>query len=180
MTADTTQPAGALPQPQSLITDADVGHRAYTKADMRAMMADRDWWRDMANRTDLDAGKLMAERDAAREAVAYLDEMTKTQGASIKQLCDASNVQTRKLAVVEDERDALRRELEELRAIPPDAREGREPLTEEQVWRDDGLMEANAIAGLPLDQFMTVVRAVEAAHGIGPAGTSADGETQHG
>ena len=42
----------------------------------------------------------------------------------------------------------------------------RKPLTDEQVWNDDELMKLNAVMMLPMDYFMRVVHAVEAAHGI--------------
>lgn len=40
------------------------------------------------------------------------------------------------------------------------------PLTDEQVWLDDELMKLNAVMMLPMDYFMRVIRAIEAAHGI--------------
>jgi hypothetical protein len=40
------------------------------------------------------------------------------------------------------------------------------PLTDEQVFQDDGIMAANAKAALPLSLIMPIVRAVEAKHGI--------------
>ena len=43
----------------------------------------------------------------------------------------------------------------------------RHPLTDEQVWLDDELMKLNTVMMLPMDYFMRVVRAIEAAHGIG-------------
>ena len=42
-----------------------------------------------------------------------------------------------------------------------------QPLTDEQVFADDGIMEANAHAGLPMRWLLEIVRAVERAHGIG-------------
>ena len=50
-----------------------------------------------------------------------------------------------------------------LYAHPPQ----RQPLTEEQVWADDGIMSANAGAQLLMPGLMELVRAVERAHGIG-------------
>ena len=40
------------------------------------------------------------------------------------------------------------------------------PLTDERVWANDELMKLNAVMMLPMDYFMRVVRAIEAAHGI--------------
>ena len=42
----------------------------------------------------------------------------------------------------------------------------REPLSDEQVFADDGIMAANARIGLPLSEIMEITRAVEQAHGI--------------
>lgn len=42
------------------------------------------------------------------------------------------------------------------------------PLTDEQVWRDDGIMSANAGAQLLMPCLMELVRAIERAHGIAP------------
>ena len=47
-----------------------------------------------------------------------------------------------------------------------------QPLTEEQVWRSDAIMEVNAHAGLAMRWLMELVRAIEAAHGIVPAPTT--------
>jgi hypothetical protein len=49
----------------------------------------------------------------------------------------------------------------------PAAPAEREPLTEQQVFDDDGIMEANADAGLDMARIMQFVRAIEAAHHIG-------------
>ena len=49
---------------------------------------------------------------------------------------------------------------------PPAAKPALKPLTDEQVWLDDELMKLNTVMMLPMDYFMRVVRAVEAAHGI--------------
>lgn len=42
-----------------------------------------------------------------------------------------------------------------------------QPLTQDEVFADDGIMEANSDAGLDMARIMQFVRAVEAAHGIG-------------
>ena len=42
----------------------------------------------------------------------------------------------------------------------------RQPLTDEQMWADDGIMRANAGLGLLMKDIALLVRAVEAAHGI--------------
>ncbi len=42
----------------------------------------------------------------------------------------------------------------------------RKPLTDEEVWDNDELMGLNAVMMLPLDYWMRMVRAIEAAHGI--------------
>ena len=42
----------------------------------------------------------------------------------------------------------------------------RVPLSDEQVFADDGIMAANARIGLPLSEIMEITRAVEQAHGI--------------
>jgi len=42
----------------------------------------------------------------------------------------------------------------------------RVPLSEEQVFADDGIMAANARIGIPLSEIMEIVRATESAHGI--------------
>jgi hypothetical protein len=42
----------------------------------------------------------------------------------------------------------------------------RKPLTVDQVWLDDDIMKLNAVMMLPMDYFMRVIRAIEAAHGI--------------
>lgn len=41
-----------------------------------------------------------------------------------------------------------------------------EPLTDEQVYEDDGIMTANAQCGLTMWRLMQLVRAIERAHGI--------------
>ena len=41
------------------------------------------------------------------------------------------------------------------------------PLTDDQVWADEGIMAANATAGLPMPVLMLLKRAIERAHGIG-------------
>ena len=48
------------------------------------------------------------------------------------------------------------------RAAPPPAVV--EPLTVQQIWASDEIMSANA---MPMDDLLRIVRAVEAAHGIG-------------
>jgi hypothetical protein len=45
------------------------------------------------------------------------------------------------------------------------------PLTEEQVWCNDAIMEVNAHAGLAMRWLMELTRAIEAAHGIVQAPT---------
>jgi len=42
----------------------------------------------------------------------------------------------------------------------------RKPLTDEQVFADDGIMAVNARIGLPLSEIMEITRAIEQAHGI--------------
>lgn len=42
----------------------------------------------------------------------------------------------------------------------------RRPLTDEQVFADDGIMAANARIGIPLSGIMELARAIEKAHGI--------------
>lgn len=44
--------------------------------------------------------------------------------------------------------------------------EQRVPLTDEQVFADDGIMAANARIGIPLSEIMELARAIEKAHGI--------------
>lgn len=56
--------------------------------------------------------------------------------------------------------------------MPPDgarlylAPPARKPLSEEQVFADDGIMAANARIGLLFLEIMEIARAVEQAHGI--------------
>jgi hypothetical protein len=40
------------------------------------------------------------------------------------------------------------------------------PLTEEQIWKNDAIMECNAHIGAPMAELVRLVRAVESAHGI--------------
>ena len=42
----------------------------------------------------------------------------------------------------------------------------RQPLTDEQIWADDGIMRANAGLGLLMKDIALLVRAIEQAHGI--------------
>ena len=42
----------------------------------------------------------------------------------------------------------------------------RQPLTDEQIWADDGIMSANAKLGLLIKDIALLVRAIESAHGI--------------
>ena len=42
----------------------------------------------------------------------------------------------------------------------------RQPLTDDQVFSNDGIMEVNAHAGLPMRWLMEITRAIERAHGI--------------
>jgi hypothetical protein len=51
-----------------------------------------------------------------------------------------------------------------------------QPLTEQQVWRSDAIMELNAHAGLAMRWLMELVRAIEQAHGIVPAPTTGEGK----
>lgn len=51
-------------------------------------------------------------------------------------------------------------------AAPPK----RKPLTDDEIWADDGIMAENATAGLMLLDLVHLVRAVERAHGIGGGG----------
>ena len=53
-------------------------------------------------------------------------------------------------------------------STPPPAVVEAVPLTDEQVWRDDGIMSANAGAQLLMPCLMELVRAIERAHGIAP------------
>ena len=46
-----------------------------------------------------------------------------------------------------------------------------QPLTEQQVWKDDEIMSRNAVGGLPMHDLMRLVRAIERAHGITAAPT---------
>src|SRR4051812_5328983 len=128
--ADTTQPAGALPEPQSLITDADVGHRAYTADDMRALMAERDAAREERDIEQAFRAKHLKERDSlaaqvrqlAGAHVAWLDERGVIERAlevargCYANLQAAADETAQQLVDARAERDALRRELEELRA----------------------------------------------------------------
>ena len=41
-----------------------------------------------------------------------------------------------------------------------------QPLTDEQIWADDGIMSANAKLGLLIKDIALLVRAIESAHGI--------------
>lgn len=138
--ADKTQPAGALPElvaesaperiwlvigedcPADVRFDSlegvtwcqdkiDDNSIEYVHADVaQALRADRESWRGKAHRTDLLAEKLMAERDAAlKTGSELLDSLTQANAAA--------------LALI-SQRDALRRELEELRAVLKRCRDG--------------------------------------------------------
>jgi hypothetical protein len=68
------------------------------------------------------------------------------------------------------DRDALdkaEREIERLRAwvkfTPPPQRK---PLTDEEIWKSDSIMEANSGYGASFETLREIVRAIEAAHGI--------------
>jgi hypothetical protein len=43
----------------------------------------------------------------------------------------------------------------------------RKPLTDEEIWRNDEVMECNAHIGAQMNELMRLVRAIETAHGIG-------------
>lgn len=45
-------------------------------------------------------------------------------------------------------------------------RNQRKPLTHDQIWDNDDIMAANAEADLLMSELVTLVRAVEKAHGI--------------
>ncbi len=42
----------------------------------------------------------------------------------------------------------------------------RKPLTDEEIWRSDAIMECNANIGAHMNELMRLIRAVEQAHGI--------------
>lgn len=215
MTADTTQPAGALPEHPWMPTPIksspeEWAARAKVKAkDAAGALPERDIF-GVAIDYATQILALMAERDAARASAA---EWQKSAEHNLRRRISA-------LGQV----NALRRELEELRAqpaiawdcgevivrgrdeiparllppasdplplyarpIPPDAREGREPLpaSHAEFWLANRAKILDAIAreGLTLVSnrygFELLRLGRFEAQG-GPAGTSADGETQHG
>ena len=68
------------------------------------------------------------------------------------------------MTLLEQQRDAWLRKgwkVEPLYVAPPAVVE---PLTVQQIWASDEIMSANA---MPIDDLLRIVRAVEAAHGIG-------------
>jgi hypothetical protein len=42
----------------------------------------------------------------------------------------------------------------------------RKPLTDEEIWKSDSIMEANSGYGASFETLREIVRAIEAAHGI--------------
>lgn len=60
------------------------------------------------------------------------------------------------------EHDRIVNALRAALAAPPK----RKPLTDDEIWADDGIMAENATAGLMLLDLVHLVRAVERAHGI--------------
>lgn len=51
------------------------------------------------------------------------------------------------------------------KATPP-AHPALKPLTDEEIWNNDKIMELNASTGLYMDELVGIARAIEAAHGI--------------
>lgn len=167
---DDSKAVGALPEPvhfRALLADDQrpqqlnsamhvCGFRdRHTAENWVASKLDFDHWRYTLEPlyAEGDMRALMAERDALRrELDVWGDDLPKAQA----------------------EIAALRLELEGLRAIPPDAREGREPLTDERIVSLRKAARSVSVVK-PWGDTIAFARAIEAAHRIGPAGTSAEG-----
>jgi hypothetical protein len=104
-----------------------------------------------------------SEPSAQGEAVAWKLVPVEPTEAMVKAMAKAWQA-----AVESEDPDECIAEYKAALASAPAAPAQAVPLTEEQVWRDDGIMSANAGAQLLMPCLMELIRAVERAHGIAP------------